>query len=75
MTEIPNHVIRPAIEVMFENQPKTFPDPELIPMYARVEKRAQNMMETCGRPFFEVVRKILGALPTIARPYKARELV
>lgn len=46
VTEIPNQVIRPQMDVMFENHPNTLLEPELIPMYESVVKRAQNMIET-----------------------------
>ena len=68
MTAIPNQVIRPATEVMFENHPKTRPEPDLTPMYARKEKQEQKKMATYGRPDFDVREKILGALPESERP-------
>ena len=53
---------------MLANHPKTLPEPLLIPMYAKEANRAQKMIETKGRPLLEVVVKILGAFPTMARP-------
>lgn len=53
---------------MLANQPKTFPEPLLTPMYARTEKLAQKATAAYGRPLFDVRVKIFGALPTIARP-------
>jgi hypothetical protein len=42
---IPNQVIRPATEVMLENQPKTLPDPVLTPMYESKENAEQKMSD------------------------------
>lgn len=68
MKEIPNHVIRPATAVMLTNQPKTRPDPALMPMYAKVENNEQKIIDTKGNPLRAVFIKILGALPATARP-------
>lgn len=54
--------------LLFENQPKTFPEPPLTPMYASAEKRPQVMMATYGKPDRDVRAKIFGAFPTNARP-------
>lgn len=75
MTAIPNQVINPATEVILANQPKTLPEPALTPMYAKQANSEQKMMLMTGMPPRVVFEKILGALPAIERPYKARELV
>lgn len=43
---MPNHVIRPATEVMFANQPKTCPAPPDTLMKPKRAKREQNVMAT-----------------------------
>ena len=68
VNEMPNQVKRPAIEVKFENHPKTRPDPDLMPMNPSRAKDAQKMTETYGRPLRPVFRKIFGAFPASARP-------
>ena len=47
---------------------KTFPDPPLIPIYARRPNSEQRVRETYGNPLLEAFAKIAGALPTLARP-------
>lgn len=68
VTEIPNQVIKPAIEVIFWNQVKTLPEPLLMPMYARHENSEQKMIAGRGIPLPVVRRKIRGALPEADRP-------
>ena len=59
------------MEVKFWNQPNTFPAVALpAAIYASNAKNEQKMIATKGRPFLEVLRKILGALPDKARPSK-----
>ena len=43
---MPNHVIRPAIAVMFENQWNTVPEPLLTPIYDKNAKEEQKARET-----------------------------
>jgi hypothetical protein len=43
---MPNQVIRPAMEVIWENQVKTLPAPAETAMKARRAKREQRMTET-----------------------------
>jgi hypothetical protein len=63
-----NQAAIPAMEVIFENQVKTLPEPDLIPMNESRPNSEQVPMATYGRPPREVVMKILGAFPTTARP-------
>ena len=72
---MPNQVIKPATDVIFTNQLKTFPEPDDTLMYARNEKAVQKMMESNGRPALVVLVKILGPFPESARPYRARDEV
>ena len=65
---MPNHVRRPAIAVMFENQLKTLPDPDLTPMNARNANAVEHNNATYGKPFLVVRMKIFGAFPETARP-------
>ena len=53
---------------LFANQLKTLPEPELIPMKAKVPKHAQKASDTYGRPDFDAIPKMRGALPTFAKP-------
>ncbi len=68
VTAIPNQVIKPAMEVMFWNHPKTLPEPAWTPMNARNAKEAQKKIAMVGRPFFDVREKMRGALPERERP-------
>lgn len=42
--------------------------PSDMARYANPEKREQNATDTYGKPCFEVLKNILGAFPTLARP-------
>lgn len=57
---------------MFANQPNTLLEPVCTPMYASVQKHAENARATYGRPVREVRANIRGALREMARPYRAR---
>lgn len=73
VTPVPNHVIRPAIAVMFANHPKSLFEPLLMPMYARRQKTEHSATDARGSPRRVVRANILGAFPEIASPYRARE--
>ena len=65
---MPNQVIRPATEVILENQVNTLPEPEWTPMYAKREKAEDKKRAVIGNPFRSVFLNIAGALPEMARP-------
>ena len=65
---MPNHVMRPAMEVRLENQPKTLPEPDLTPMYAKNENAVESSSDVMGRPLRAVRLKMRGAFPARASP-------